>query len=159
MKLLRGLKFIVIVIAGTFAVLASLVVLGFLAGGVGRPVLVLMPAEFTGWVTEQFGDPSCSPLASEGIFLVMRVSESGFICTSSASPYSVWRHYDYRRVQRDGSRLAVPTTGWGGGGEIWAGFTSPSTNMAAFFVGSEEQLQGAWAIEPHLLERIPQSAD
>lgn len=159
MKLLRGLKFIVVITAGTFAVLVGLVVLGFLAGGVGRPVLVLMPADFHGWVTEQFGDPSCPPLTSEGIFLVMRVSESGLMCTSSASPYSVWRYYDFRRVQRDGSRSVVPETGWGGGGEIWAVFTSPSTDMAAFFVGSEQQLAGSWAIEPRLLERIPQSTN
>jgi len=157
-KLLRWLRILLIVIGTVWAVSLSLYMLFiFLWSGdiPRRPLLYELPSGLRGWVVIQHDDPSCPSIESRGLYVVISVPASGHACTSSPTMLTGSRFVRYEYVSPDGTRTRIPKSGWGGGGEIWAGHTIlPGTGVSfkreAFFVGTEAELQKSWAAQPSL---------
>lgn len=106
MKSLRsGARALLIV----FGVLVGLLGLLVVPQGVGRPVRWEIAAGYVGLATVTFADPSCSPLRTEGIFVVVEIPTSGMACTSSGSVGKVWRYHEYVYVGPDRSHTPAPT--------------------------------------------------
>ena len=84
---------------------------------VGLVVFVLFPTSpalryeirdgFRGWVVIQYGDPRCSPLPMHNGYLVLKISESGCLCTSTSLPEGL-RTNAFEYVASDGHRTAIP---------------------------------------------------
>jgi hypothetical protein len=106
-----------------------------------------IPASYRGWVIVQEETPECPELTTDQGALVYSIDSSGCGCTSS-KPLQGWSRVTYFAVAADG-RTALPTTGWGGGGLIWAGFSGYASNRAhpysGFFVGTEDELNRSWS--------------
>jgi hypothetical protein len=62
--------------------------------GVARPVTWRIPQGFQGWVLAQFGDASCGPLRTDGIFDVLTVGSDGRACTTTGLPHG-WQYVRY----------------------------------------------------------------
>jgi hypothetical protein len=111
-----------------------------------------MPAGFRGWVTVRYEDPTCPALRREAGMLVVPVNTLGCGCTSEPIP-DRWRP-SYVYVHPDGKIIEIRSTGWGGGGEVWGGFTSPRQAShqfpeLGFYVGTENEFkQGAFGPPP-----------
>jgi hypothetical protein len=110
-----------------------------------RPIKYEIPQHFHGWVLLTFEKPSCKPFDSDGIFLVIRTDSAGRACTSDPNPDG-WRFTRYAYIDKDG-RLTTITS------EILAGSTFDRQDQhpypgEVFFVGSQEQLKGAWSDRP-----------
>ena len=108
-----------------------------------------IPAGYRGWVVIQEETPECPALATDNGTLVYSIDAQGCGCTSSKPPQG-WSVVTYVEVAAD-RRSTLPTTGWGGGGLIWAGFSGHSSNRphpySGFFVGTEEELNGSWGAQ------------
>ena len=133
----------------TLVVLVILVLLGGLAlmQGVGRPVRYELPAGYQGWAVIEYDNASCAPLRSEGIFLVVAIPPSGFECTSSLLPGSVWRYERYEYVSRDGTRSRIPSYN-DQARKIWATLVLFQTREEGFpqrgiFVGTEAEYRNS----------------
>jgi hypothetical protein len=86
-----------------FAVfLVGAVVIVVAIGGVARPAMWLVPQGFTGWVLAQFGDASCGPVQTDGIFEVIVVGRGGRACTAAGLPHG-WQYVRYVAVGPTGS--------------------------------------------------------
>lgn len=137
----------------TIAVIVALAVFDLIViQGIGRPIRWEIPAGYQGWVVVQYGNPACPPLTEDGLYVVVTIPVSGHACTSTPPPTG-WSSYRYEYVSTDGTRREVPTSGHGGGGEIWAGSYTPRQAQVPFpeihfFVGSEAALQRSWGTEP-----------
>lgn len=134
---------------------AAFLVVGILTGEISRSSLYEIPEGYRGWVVIQYGDSSCPPLKSEGIYLVVRFSPRGRACTSAPQPrgWTIDRHY---YLDERGNRTALPLSHIGEGGMIWAGSSTnpPGVSFArhTFFVGTEDELQQSWHLRPHLTD-------
>jgi uncharacterized protein DUF6843 len=73
----------------------------------GRPMGYELPEGFKGWLTIRFADPTCPPLRSQGIFLMVSVPTSGRVCTSTSHPDG-WIYYRFVYLHSDGSKTSVP---------------------------------------------------
>src|SRR5205823_14383647 len=73
----------------------------------GRPMRYEFVGGFSRWVVVQFQDPSCPPLRSDGLFLVVSVPTSGKVCTSTARPQG-WIYYRFAYIYPNGQREALP---------------------------------------------------
>jgi len=108
-----------------------------------------IPAGYRGWVIVQEETPECPALATDKGTLVYSIDAEGCGCTSSKPPQG-WSVVMYQEVAAERSS-ALRTTGWGGGGLIWAGFSGHSSNRphpySGFFVGREEDLNGSWGAQ------------
>jgi hypothetical protein len=124
-----------------------LYVLLMMVGWRPRPSRYEIPAGYRGWVLVRYDEPTCPPLESRGLYLVIQIDASGMGCTSSDRPGGV-RYVRYEYVADDGTRTPLPSTGWGQGGQIWAGAYSLTQKRAYFFVGSEEELKRSWGEQP-----------
>lgn len=111
-----------------------------------------MPAGFRGWVTVRHEDPTCPALRRAAGMLVVPINTLGCGCTSEPIPER-WRP-SYVYVEPDGKVIEIRETGWGGGGEVWAGFTAPRQASIpypelGFYVGTESEFkQGAYGPPP-----------
>jgi hypothetical protein len=106
-----------------------------------------IPASYGGWVIVQEETPECPALVTDQGTFVYAIDAHGCGCTSSKPPQG-WSRVTYLAVAAD-RRTALPTTGWGGGGLIWAGFSGYASNrphpFSGFFVGTEEELNRSWS--------------
>ncbi len=98
-----------------------------------------IPEGYVGWVTVSHGAADC-PAGTRNFWgSVIRIQPDGTACSQTWSAEGLrveWYFY----VGRDGHRLReIKETGWGKGGEIWAGYSSPSESKIHFFVGTETQ--------------------
>jgi len=104
-----------------------------------------IPAGYRGWVVVQEETPECPALTTDKGTLVYSIDAQGCGCTSSTPPQG-WSVVTYVEVAAD-RKSALPTTGRGGGGLIWGGFSGHSSNRphpySGFFVGTEEELTGS----------------
>lgn len=138
------------------ALVALLAALAFFA--VGQPVLWELPDGYTGWVVVRYERPECAPVEMRGLFRVIVVARSGMACTSSRSPYGrKWTYERYEYVRQDGTRIGLPN--WGPQNRVWDGFTGPTTDEAAYFVGTWEELQRSWDQAPRLRGEGPPSRE
>lgn len=134
-------------------VILGLVVLG-IAMDTGRPIRWEIPAGYRGWVVVLYENPACPALRAEGFYAqVVPIDANGCGCTSSSSPTG-WRSHRYEYVEPDDRRVQIRQSGWGGNGEIWAGYTAtrqPSSPFPlwGYFVGSEAELKTwGWTVGP-----------
>jgi hypothetical protein len=124
-------------------VLAGLVlVVLYLAGEIGRPIVYRLPGGYRGWAGIRYEDPTCPPLRTEGWYLVIPVGPDGRGCTSSPVPGG-WRYSRYEYIYPDGRRRELS-----GPGEkvLLVGATGPQKpHVGTLFVGSDEELKRSWS--------------
>lgn len=145
-------------------ILLTVAVLGFffrgLLFGEGKAVVYHIPANFSGWVLVKFSEPSCPPLREDNSAIHVRVGANGSVCTSYAL-FEGWKKAIYLQRKEDGTEAPLPY----GSPEkskdkIWPvtlGYVtytkegkSYSVPRELFFVGTKEQLEGAWNKQPSL---------
>jgi len=73
----------------------------------GRPMRYEFAEGFKGWLSIRFEDPTCPPLRSQGIFLVVSVPSSGHVCTSTRHPNG-WVYYRFEYVHPNDTRTPIP---------------------------------------------------
>jgi hypothetical protein len=112
-----------------------------------RPVMYKIADNYTGWVIVKYNDPSCPSLQHQNVFVVIPISRSGSGCTSSPLQTG-WRITLYEYVSRQKAIRLLHQSGWGGGGEIWAGFYMVERHSESFFVGTEQKLNKSWSSRP-----------
>ena len=125
-----------------------------LIGLIRRPIRYEITEPFQGWVTVIYEDSNCKPLEEDGFFLVVHVDGTGKGCTSSPMPQG-WRYLKFVYVGKDGKRTTLVHSNWAKeqSRRIWAGATMSrnggySQEGEIFFVGTAEQLKGAWSRQP-----------
>lgn len=108
-----------------------------------RPSRYLIPQGYVGWVRIDFNIKDSPPLPLEAGFYLFKFPESGRIQTSSNMEYGAAPDEHYYYAGDD--RKALRSSGWGGGGLIWAGFNGGAQGAKEvheyFFVGTEAQLK------------------
>jgi len=106
----------------------------------GKPMRYELPEGFKGWITIRFADPTCPPLRSEGIFLVVSVPTSGRVCTST--PHSNgWVYCRFEYLHSDGSKTSIPLRfGSTSPQKIYVGLVAylPDYNWEEDWVGTKE---------------------
>jgi hypothetical protein len=130
------------VLVGICALVGLVVVVLYLAGEIGRPILYRLPDGYRGWAGIRYEDPRCPSLRTEGWYLVIAVGPDGRGCTSSPVPGG-WRYRRYEYVYPDGRRRELS-----GPDEkvLLVGATGPrKPNVGTLFVGSEGELKRSWA--------------
>jgi hypothetical protein len=111
-----------------------------------RPIRYEVPENFEGWVVITFENPNCRPMDSDGVFLVIKFDKSGRACTSDSDPEG-WRYTTLNYVDKTGRLKSAPS-------EMLAGASYDRQELHQypgefFFVGTAEQLKGAWSSSPH----------
>jgi hypothetical protein len=141
----RLLRIIRIISVGLFALIAAVVCIALAI--LKRPVIYKISDNYKGWVTVKYDDSSCPPLRREYVFLVIPVNASGIGCTSSPLQAG-WRITLFEYTSGKKVIRKLRQSGWGGDGEIWAGFTMPYKHAESFFVGAEKELNQSWSQRP-----------
>lgn len=150
----RTKKMIAVVFSLLILVIIALLIAGGILGTVGRPIRYELPEGYRGWVVIQYQDPTCAPIRTEGIYLIITIPPSGRACTSDAIPRG-WRYTRYDYVSPDGTRKTIPSSGWNPKREIWAGSWAPVQQgvtfpRSSFFVGTKAELEKSWPDRPQL---------
>jgi hypothetical protein len=128
----------------------------YLAGEVGQPIVYRFPGGYRGWAGIRYGDPTCSPLRTEGWYLVIPVGSDGRGCTSSPVPGG-WRYRRYEYIYPDGRRRELS-----GPDEkvLLVAATGPERpNVGTLFVGSDEELKQSWARENEVVREMLKARD
>ena len=112
-----------------------------------RPVMYKIADNYKGWAVVKYDDPSCPPLQRRNVFVVIPISPSGRGCTSSPLQTG-WRITLYEYINGEKVIRRLHQSGWGGNGEIWAGFYMVEKHSESFFVGTEKELEQSWSREP-----------
>ena len=115
----------------------------------GMPMRYEFSDGFKGWVVVKYKDPSCSPLARRGIFLLVSVPPSGRVCTSSPRPNG-WIYYRFDYVHPNKSRTSLPLrTGSDPPGtvQVWLVTYLRDENWEEDWVGTKEE-SNHWGTPP-----------
>ena len=124
------------------ALLLGIVIVWLVVEFLHKPIKVEVPASFRGWVTITFNKPDCKPLSKEGLYLVVRINESGKSCTSDDNPYRNWRWTRFFFVNQDAQKSAIPDTM-----ASVVGWKRPDRNRSYeegyLFVGTRDELNHA----------------
>ena len=112
-----------------------------------RPVMYRIQDGYKGWTIVKYDDPSCPSLHHQNVFVVIPISASGRGCTSSPLQAG-WRITLYEYVSGQKVIRRLHQSGWGGDGEIWAGFYMVEKHSESFFVGTEQELSKSWLSRP-----------
>lgn len=112
-----------------------------------RPIMYEIADGYKGWVVVRYDDPNCPALKDDALLVVIPVTSSGLGCTSNPRREG-WQINLYEYVRQGNKTRSLADTGWGGGGEIWAGFDIPSKHSESFFVGTEQDLSQSWSRVP-----------
>jgi len=105
-----------------------------------HPTRFLVPEGYVGWVEVEYGG-NAAPLPMVNGKYTCRIPESGLVVTSSPLEEG-WAKDEYYYYSNNGSLDALPESGWGGRGMIWAGSSAPSKSGLSterFYVGREDQ--------------------
>jgi hypothetical protein len=114
----------------TFGIVVTLALGVFFA--VGRPIKWIFPADDAGWVAVQFDNPSCPPLHTDWIFLVVDVPDQKSTCTSTRLPRGV----EYFRFQ---ARKGTATRPLKWGDSAWPARYQKDSGWYLIFVGTKEK--------------------
>lgn len=121
-----------------------------------RPMLYEIPGAYKGWMVIHYEDPSCPPLPTKGIFLVVAVPASGRLCTSSEHPGGlVYSEFEY--VYSGGKREPLAWTTAAGEdprAQVWLIAYSPEDKEAISFVGSQQEFKRA-GTPPYRVHPLP----
>ena len=89
---------------------------------------------YVGWVVVQYENPNCPPLALAGGYNILRIPESGRLCTSSRQPDGeAFDRFEY--VKSDGGIEEIDQRSM-----VWGGKTS-SAHRTFVFVGGEQRFR------------------
>jgi len=132
---------------GLLVLLAALLLVVFAIFNPRRPLIYKIADGYRGWAVVRYDDSVCRPLEHDNIFLVIAIPSSGVGCTSSPRQGG-WRITLYEYVSGEKVTRRIRQSGWGGGGEIWAGFDMPYKHSESFFVGREQELKKSWSSRP-----------
>lgn len=110
-----------------------------------HPGRYLIPNGYVGWVKILFKVQDAPPLPIEDGCYVFKIPADGRLQTSSDIEFGVASDEYYYVSER--TREALRSTGWDGGGMIWAGYNGRTENgnhevteiHEGFFVGTEEE--------------------
>ena len=116
-------------------------------GTVTRPVVWEFPHGYRGWVTVEYEQPSCPPLSSDGIRMVVVVAPTGRACTSSPIQDG-WHLTRYEYVLPNGRRQVIPSGGWNTASEITPLSVNTNTKREFLFVGTRQELDRSWENRP-----------
>jgi hypothetical protein len=125
---------LLVVTVGILATLALVIFFAF-----GRPVRWIFPGDEVGWVAVQFNNPSCLPLHTDGIFLVVDVPEQKSTCTSTRLP----RGLEYFTFQ-SGKGTSTRPLKWGE--SAWPARYQKDSGWYWIFVGTKEQFNHSGTI-------------
>lgn len=112
-----------------------------------RPLIYKIADNYKGWALVKYDDPSCAPIGRQYVFVVISIPASGIGCTSSPLQAG-WRITVYEYVNGEKVVRQLHQSGWGGDGEIWAGFYMVEKHSESFFVGTEKELEKSWPQRP-----------
>ena len=110
------------------------------------PTRFLIPKGYVGWVKVKYGETAPPLEMSDGTY-ICRIPANGILATSSRLEDG-WAKDEYFYYSDNDSLEALPDTGWGGGGMIWAGNVGweqpqdgsrPMRVAQSFYVGREDQ--------------------
>ena len=105
-----------------------------------RPIRYEIPAEYKGWILVQYGNPTCAPLRSQGVFRSVLVPLPGRVCTSDHHP-DRWTLYKFEYVSPDGTRKSLPWNDHGRlGTQAWLIGYRMEDNSDEIFVGDEKAM-------------------
>jgi hypothetical protein len=105
----------------------------------GRPMRYEIPAGFKGWLLVRFADGTCQPLRRQGVFLVVSLPPSGWVCTSTQeSDGLVFYRFEY--VYPNGTRQSLRWNQHGKSGtQVWLLGTGLENKTQEIFVGDEHE--------------------
>jgi hypothetical protein len=151
----RALRIVLIAVVVVLLIPVAYLVLtfaGMVRQGIGRPVKWEFSPGYHGWVVVRYEDPTCPPLLTKGIFVVIPIPSSGRVCTVSPSVGDVWRYHRYVYVHPDGTQTVI-SRGTAiraeSGAPVQQGVKFP---YQTFFVGTEEDLEKSRASRPKIPE-------
>ena len=107
-----------------------------------RPSRYLIPEGYVGWIRADFDVKDAPPLPIEDGSYLIKFPVSGWLQTSTEMQYGAAKgeYYYYSGELRH----SLKSTGWGGGGMIWGGFTGKRNGTEGScefeFIGTEEEL-------------------
>jgi hypothetical protein len=116
----------------------------------GRPMRYQFPSGFKGWVVIKYEDPSCPQLLEQGVFYVVRVPESGRVCTSTGHD-NRWIYYQFEYVYPNGKRESLPLRSGSdppGRVQVWLVTYLSNYRWEEDFVGSKEDARTKWGTPP-----------
>lgn len=124
---------------------------GFLVHFLGRPMRYEIPAEYKGWIVVQFENPACPALRSQGVFHVVSVPSSGWVCTSDHHP-DRWTYYRFEYVDPNSRRKTLRWNDHGRPGtQVWLIGYRMDSKSEEIFVGDEEAMNHSGAPPSHPL--------
>ena len=97
----------------------------------GRPIKWVFPGDNIGWVAVQFNNPSCAPLGTEGVFLVVEVPDGNSLCTSTRLPRGI-KYFRFEARQKGKLRQLT----WGD--SVWPVTYKEDSGWYLIFVGPRE---------------------
>ena len=134
MNIKKILKWLSISVLSLVVLVIGLIVLLISLGqGFARPLLFELPSDYRGWILVEFSEPSCPPLATRGLYLVMSIPSSGQTCTSTAMTPG-WRYWRAEYIRPDGTREKTDMPFMAHG--------EPDQQDLKAFVGPEHELNG-----------------
>jgi hypothetical protein len=120
------MKVILMVLGG----LALLTLIAFVS--IGRPVKWLFSGDDVGWVTVQFNNPACPPLQTQGLFLVVDVTDRKSVCTSSRLSHRL-TYFRFEVHEND----RIHKLKWGE--SVWPAGYKEDSGWYIVFVGSRDK--------------------
>lgn len=132
---------------GVLVLMVTLLFVFFAVISLKRSFMYKIADGYKGWAVVRYDDSSCAPLKPEGIFLVITIPSSGVGCTSNPV-HEGWQISLYEYVSGGKVTRRIRQSNWGGGREIWAGFSMPYKHSESFFVGTEQELKKSWPRRP-----------
>lgn len=130
-------------VAGFAFLMIALVVVMILRGQIGRPELYEFSPGFRGWFLVEYGKPNCPALTNRGIFRVIRVPQSGRVCTSS-EPIEGWQYTRYLYVGQDETTHEIP------GSDVPWGYYVQERKTEVLFLGTEQEMRDKWGSMPRI---------
>ena len=147
----RWLQLLLIVLLSVVGVLLLLL---YVTGELGGPLLYQLPANYRGWLAIRYDDAGCPPLRQERWYLVIPVDAKGRGCTSSPPPDG-WRYRRFEYIYPHGKREQLAGLHEDVHGGSISGPRRP--RIATFFVGSNEELEASPISEYEFRRKLDQS--
>jgi len=103
----------------------------------------LIPSGYVGWINVYFGVRDAPQTPKEDGYYVFKIPSTGELKTSTKIESGLGSD-EFFYFTAEGTKVKLESTGWDGGGMIWAATTGNENGgpySVRFFVGTEEQLR------------------
>lgn len=131
-----------LIVSFAFLVIA-LVVIMTMRGYIGRPELYEFSPGFRGWFVIEYGKANCPALTNRGVSRVIRVPQSGRLCTCN-EPINGWQYTRYMYVGQDGTRHEIPSS------DVPWGYYVQERKTEVLFLGTEQEMRNSWGSRPRV---------